>query len=120
MNSTNTMISIKAMNLTREMSTMSRRCLSIEKIASTKRSKPFSWLGPVFFAGLSLTAAGLGAWQVQRYYWKVDLLDKISKRSHEEALMLRNKEEFQKLIRQSQEDRYIHDVYMHFYVENLF
>lgn len=95
------MMFTNTVKVTSKWGVMSKRCLSV----NNKRNKAFSWLGPVFFAGLSLTAAGLGTWQVQRYYWKVDLLDKINQRSHEEALMLRNKGDFLELARQAKQDR---------------
>jgi cytochrome oxidase assembly protein ShyY1 len=30
--------------------------------------------GVVLFGGLTAATAGLGFWQLQRYYWKVDLI----------------------------------------------
>jgi cytochrome oxidase assembly protein ShyY1 len=32
--------------------------------------------GVVLFGSLSAATAGLGIWQLQRYYWKVDLIQK--------------------------------------------
>eukprot|EP00981_Chlorochromonas_danica_P007124 scaffold1560_cov177-Ochromonas_danica.AAC.9 len=45
-----------------------------------------SILGPIVFTAISLTAAGLGVWQSQRYFWKVDLLKNLADRTKEDPI----------------------------------
>ena len=33
--------------------------------------------GLFIFGSMGVTTAGLGIWQLKRYYWKTDLLDKM-------------------------------------------
>jgi len=45
-------------------------------------------LGSLFFLSVSACTAGLGTWQVKRYYWKVDLVETRRKRLVESAVPL--------------------------------
>jgi surfeit locus 1 family protein len=45
-------------------------------------------LGMTFFTSICLLATGLGAWQLQRYQWKVGLLDEAEKALHAAAVDL--------------------------------
>jgi len=42
-------------------------------------------LGIAVFSAISLTAAGLGVWQTQRYQWKVDLIENAKKKDKEDS-----------------------------------
>lgn len=44
------------------------------------------FFGIAFFGSLCLLTAGLGTWQSQRYFWKVDLIEQIKKRILEDPV----------------------------------
>jgi cytochrome oxidase assembly protein ShyY1 len=79
-----------------------RKCFySIKNhLQTTTTAKKSSWLGPMVFSCISITAGCLSIWQMQRYYWKVNLIETLKKRVHESAISI-NSSEFVRLMTES-------------------
>ena len=54
---------------------MGRRGLSSTSASSSSSSSSQDYLGITFFTGICLGTACLGTWQVQRYYWKIGVIE---------------------------------------------
>lgn len=68
------MISTMRSRLTNRVRTLRPPC----KKMSTQATEPKrDIVGIAFFSGICLMSLGLGAWQVQRYNWKVNLIETI-------------------------------------------
>jgi len=66
---------------------LNRRLLSsTTETVKTTVGKKKNWVGIVFFSSLCVGTSCLGVWQLQRYDWKVNLIETLKKRSQEPAI----------------------------------